>query len=60
MTTRTINGKRYQLYDAFPSKTTAKHYANDLRKQGQRVCVIKVSNTQRLKWGLFVNGSYVR
>ncbi len=55
----TFNGKKYQLYDAYPTKEMAEHYADDLRKQEALVRVIP-NGEGRLKYQLYIYAKWNR
>jgi len=49
--------RRYQIYDAFPTKAVAQSNAKDLRRAGETAQVRKINQDGgRLKFGLFTAG----
>lgn len=47
--------RKFRLWDAFETKRAAMRIAKDMRKQGSRMRVKRISRGGRLKWGVFSN-----
>lgn len=56
VTHRTIDGKRFNLVDTWATKAEANRHANNRRKQGLLVRVIKLESAYTLRYGIFVAG----
>jgi hypothetical protein len=48
-------GRKFRLWDAFETKRAAIRIAKDMRRQGSRMRVRRISRAGRLKWGVFTN-----